>query len=324
MKVLAVFSGGLDSMVSAQLVRSQGIEVQGLFFETPFFPSARAVASAASISLPLKIIDITKTHLEMVKNPRHGRGSNMNPCIDCHAMMLSEAGKMLESEGAGFLITGEVLGQRPMSQNKRALAIVAAESGFDGLIVRPLSARLLPPPSPSSTGGSAGMRCWPSPAVPANHRWSWPPDSGSVTFPAPAGGCLLTDVIFSKRLKDLLDAEPNVHVREIELLKVGRHFRVAPRTKLVVGRNQKENERIEALTEDGDLLAQAESVPGPSVLAIGELTPGIEEIAASITVAYSDARGNGDVAVVVERGGAKKAHTVPILPKTHFRKYMIE
>lgn len=182
MKVLAVFSGGLDSMVSAQLVRSQGIEVQGLFFETPFFPSARAVASAASISLPLKIIDITKTHLEMVKNPRHGRGSNMNPCIDCHAMMLSEAGKMLESEGAGFLITGEVLGQRPMSQNKRALAIVAAESGFDGLIVRPLSARLLPPPSPSSTGGSAGMRCWPSPAVPANHRWSWPPDSGYVHF----------------------------------------------------------------------------------------------------------------------------------------------
>jgi tRNA U34 2-thiouridine synthase MnmA/TrmU len=130
MKALCVFSGGLDSMLASELIRAQGIEVLALFFETPFFASPQARKSAESIALPIKVVDITDTHLEMLKNPRHGYGGHMNPCIDCHALMIRTAGEMLEQEGASFIITGEVMGQRPMSQNLKALSMVASESGF--------------------------------------------------------------------------------------------------------------------------------------------------------------------------------------------------
>jgi len=311
-------------MVAAQVVRSQGIEVQGLFFETPFFPSERSRALADRIALPLKVIDITEIHMEIVKNPRHGHGANMNPCIDCHTMMLSEAGKMLEREDAGFLITGEVLGQRPMSQTKRALALVAAESGFEGLVVRPLSAKLLPPTLPEMNGWIRRDRLL---AISGRSRKVQIELAGRLgihEFPPPAGGCLLTDVIFSRRLSDLLSFQPSVPRREIELLKLGRHFRINPRTKLVVGRNQKENERIEALMEEGDLLVLTESVPGPAVLATGDISAEIEELAAEIAVSYSDARGTKAAAVSLGRNGIRTVHTRAPVPKERFRKYMIE
>jgi len=119
MKALSVFSGGLDSMLASELIRALDIEVQALFFETPFFSSVKAIESARSINLPLKIINITERHLDVVKDPKHGYGNNMNPCIDCHALMFRMAGEMMEDEGADFILTGEVLGQRPMSQNKK-------------------------------------------------------------------------------------------------------------------------------------------------------------------------------------------------------------
>jgi hypothetical protein len=137
MKALCVFSGGLDSMLASQIIRAQGIDVLGLFFETPFFSSHRAKISAKAIQLPLKVVDLTEPHLEVVKHPAHGYGGNMNPCIDCHALMLRKAGQLLEEEGANFIITGEVLGQRPMSQNLKALSMVATESGFDPASVGP-------------------------------------------------------------------------------------------------------------------------------------------------------------------------------------------
>ena len=140
MKALCVFSGGLDSMLAAEVIRAQGINVLALFFETPFFISQKARESAQSMGLPFKVVDITKRHLDVVKRPKHGYGGNMNPCIDCHALMFKIAGEMLEKEGADFVLTGEVLGQRPMSQNKKSLALIASESGLDGLLLRPLSA----------------------------------------------------------------------------------------------------------------------------------------------------------------------------------------
>jgi tRNA-uridine 2-sulfurtransferase len=324
MRALAVFSGGLDSMLSVRLIQSQGIEVQGLFYETPFFPSVRARASAASIDLPLKIIDVTKVHLEIVKSPRHGHGANMNPCIDCHTMMLSEAGKMLEKEDAGFLFTGEVLGQRPLSQKKRALALVASESGFEGLIVRPLSAKLLPPTLPELNGWIDREGLLAISGRSRKTQMGLAARFGIRDYPAPAGGCLLTDVIFSRRLKDLFGSRPNAAVREIELLKLGRHFRVTPETKLVVGRNQKENERIETLSEGADLLARTVSVPGPVVLAVGEISPEIEELVADMTVSYSDARGKEAIPVRLVRKEEEAVRSAAPLPRERFRKYMIE
>lgn len=324
MKALAVFSGGLDSLLAAFLIRMQGIEVQGLFFETPFFPSAKAKISAAEIDLPLKCIDITSIHLDIVKNPKHGHGANMNPCIDCHTLMLSEAGRMLERERAGFVVTGEVLGQRPMSQNRPALSLVAAESGFDGLIIRPLSARLLPPTLPELRGwvkregllNLSGRSRKPQMAIAARF--------GIERYPSPAGGCLLTDVIFSRRLRDLLSCKPEVETREIELLKLGRHFRINPQTKLIVGRNQIENERMLAMRGEEDLLCEAESVPGPTVLATGEISPEIEELVTAVTVSYSDARGAIPTRVTLERKGVEWVQTAIPCPRDRFRQFMIK
>jgi hypothetical protein len=323
MKALAVFSGGLDSMVAASLVRSLEIEVQGLFFETPFFSSAKARESAESIRLPLKIINISGIHMGVVKNPRHGYGANMNPCIDCHTLMLSQAGRMMESEGADFIFTGEVLGQRPMSQTKGALSLVAAGSGFGGLILRPLSARLLPPTIPEMKGwvrreellGLSGRSRKPQMALADRF--------GIRNYPASAGGCLLTDVIFSSRLRDLLSSKPDVPVREIELLKIGRHFRINPQTKLVVGRNQKENEKIEALASGEDLLSRTVSVPGPVVLAVGDISEEAEDLAVGLTVSYSDARIPAPVEVRILREGMEKARAAIPRSKDHFRRFMI-
>ena len=139
-------------MLASELIRAQGIEVLALFFETPFFASPQARKSAESIALPIKVVDITDSHLEMLKNPKHGYGGHMNPCIDCHALMIRTAGEMLEQERASFIITGEVMGQRPMSQNLKALSMVASESGFQKLILRPLSAKRLPITLPEEKG----------------------------------------------------------------------------------------------------------------------------------------------------------------------------
>ncbi|MEI6610000.1 MAG: tRNA 4-thiouridine(8) synthase ThiI, partial [Deltaproteobacteria bacterium] len=142
-KAIALFSGGLDSMLAAELIRRQNIDVLCLTFTTPFFDARKAQAAAKHINLPLAIEDITDKHLKMLKSPRYGYGKNMNPCIDCHILMLQEAGRKMEETGADFIFTGEVLGQRPMSQGKQSLHVVAKNSGFPDYILRPLSARLL-------------------------------------------------------------------------------------------------------------------------------------------------------------------------------------
>jgi tRNA-specific 2-thiouridylase len=323
MKALCVFSGGLDSMLAATLLRAQGIDVLALFFETPFFTSPGARKSAQTITLPLKVIDITHKHLEMLQNPKYGYGGNLNPCIDCHALMLRCAGEMLSEEEASFLITGEVLGQRPMSQNRKALSLVAAESGFEGLILRPLSAKRLPLTIPEQAGwvnrdelmGFSGRSRKPQMSLAKSFE--------IAEYPAPAGGCLLTDKGFTRRLKDLLGSHPEHGVRDIELLKLGRHFRIGPRAKLVVGRNKAENQVIQAVAENADLLLQTASIPGPTVLAIGELTPELEELAVTITVAYSDADDDELTEVRLTGRGPDRAAGVRRVGKEAFKGYMI-
>jgi len=290
MKALCVFSGGLDSMLAAQLIRDQGMDVLALFFETPFFTSPKARKSADHINLPIKVVDITDKHLEIVRNPKHGYGGHMNPCIDCHTLMIRTAGEFLDQEGADFVITGEVLGQRPMSQNLKALALVASESGFQGLVLRPLSAKRLPMTIPEQRGWVDRDRLMGFSGRSRKPQMELAKRLDIRDYPSPAGGCLLTDEAFSRRLKDLVSAVPDFQLREIELLKLGRHFRLSPNTRVIVGRNQKENEEISALSRETDLVLTTVSVPGPTVLVLGDLTPEIEEVAASMTVSYSDAR----------------------------------
>ena len=323
MKAISVFSGGLDSMLAAELIRAQGIDVLALFFETPFFTADRALVSARSIDLPFKVVDITKRHLEVVKDPKHGYGGNMNPCIDCHALMFRIAGEMLESEEAAFIFSGEVMGQRPMSQNKKALALVARESGLNGLLLRPLSAKCLPPTIPETNAwvirenlkGFQGRSRKPQMKMAADLKMN--------DYPSPAGGCLLTEKGFSRRLRDLLTSNPDVIVNQLEALKLGRHFRLNEHVKIVVGRNKRENEKLKALAAKGDMILNTTSVPGPAVLLTGNSLSDSVEQAVQITLSYSDAKEGETQEVRIAGPGTNRIITAMVPDKATFKALMI-
>ena len=311
-------------MMAADLIRAQGIDVLALFFETPFFRSGKARKSARAIDLPFKVVDITSRHLEVVKQPKHGYGGNMNPCIDCHALMFRIAGEILEEEGADFVFTGEVLGQRPMSQNRRSLNLVAAESGLNGLLLRPLSAKLLAPTIPEERGWVQREQLLDFQGRSRKPQMEMAQRKGITKYPTPAGGCLLTEKGFSRRLKDLLTSKIDVETGELELLKLGRHFRITPHTKIVVGRNKRENETIQALAGKNDTVLRSVSVPGPTVLVSGELSGKILDTATAITVAYSDAGELDAGEVRIEEGECEtRVVSVRTRDKVEFRHYMI-
>jgi len=310
-------------MLAASLVRAQGIDVLALFFETPFFTSQRARKSALSIDLPFKVIDITERHLKVVKNPKHGHGGNMNPCIDCHSLMIRIAGEMLEKEEANFIFTGEVLGQRPMSQNKQSLAIVASESGYGDLLLRPLSAKCLPQTFPEENKWVNRGLLLDFQGRSRKPQMEMARRLNITDYPTPAGGCLLTEKGFSRRLKDLLTFKQDPEIREIELLKLGRHFRVNSHAKLVVGRNKKENKTISSLSADTDIIITSANGPGPTVLGLGELTDPMLEMAALITAAYSDSEEGKDTPIRIKQGKKEKILTSRSLKKQEFRGYMI-
>jgi len=305
-------------MLAVELVRAQDIEVQALFFETPFFSSDKAKTSAEHLHVPLRVIDITKPHLEIVQNPRHGYGTHMNPCIDCHALMFRTAGELLEDEGAGFVISGEVLGQRPMSQNKSALELIARESGLGSLLLRPLSAKHLPPSKPETRGwiqrdlllDFKGRSRKPQMALAKKLKIS--------DYPSPAGGCLLTEEVFSRRLKHLFSCTPHPEIFEIELLKFGRHFALGPGTKLVVGRNKQENQRLFSLATGKRTILKPVSIPGPTAVLTGPVTPSLLGLALEITVAYSDSEGQDSVKMGIS---GEKDERVEIAPGKHKRAF---
>ncbi len=310
-------------MLAASLIRAQGIDVLALFFETPFFTSEKPRKSALSMDLPFKAVDITKRHMKIVKNPRHGYGANANPCIDCHTLMFRVAGEMLDQERASFILTGEVLGQRPMSQNRRSLSLIKSESGLDGLLLRPLSAKHLPLTTPEKEGWVDRDLLKKFQGRSRKPQIELAGRLGIKDYPAPAGGCLLTEKVFSQRLKDLLASQDDIQTRQIELLKLGRHFRISSQTKIVVGRNKSENERISALTGDQDIILTASTAPGPTVLMSGEYTHESLELAAAITLAYSDGRVNEALPVRVTGRGKEEMLTAKVRDKGGFRDYMI-
>jgi tRNA U34 2-thiouridine synthase MnmA/TrmU len=288
-KAVSLFSGGLDSILAVKIIQDQGISVAGLTFSTPFFSAEKAQTTAARIGLPLRVFDLTTAHLAMLKAPRYGYGKNMNPCIDCHTLMIHTAGKIMAETGADFIITGEVLGQRPMSQTRQSLHIVAKNSGYGDYVLRPLSARLLPESEPERSGkvnrglllSIQGRSRKPQMELAAHY--------GIQYYPPPAGGCLLTDPMFSRRLKDLFVNQPDPAPRDMELLKYGRHFRLAAAVKVIVGRNERDNLALQTLIREGDAVLKMVDVPGPLVLVPGGGSEEDLRRAARLCVLYSDA-----------------------------------
>lgn len=303
-KAIALLSGGLDSMLAVKLIQEQGIEVIGVCFTSPFFGPERAKHAAEELGIQLHIVDLTEEIIPIVKEPKYGYGRNMNPCIDCHTLMVKKAGELMRKLGASFIITGEVLGERPKSQNPTALHIVARDSGLDGYLLRPLSAKLLPPTIPEEKGwvdrerlmGIKGRSRKPQMALAERH--------GLVDYPTPAGGCLLTDPGFSRRLRELLSENPIPEASDLSLLRYGRHFRSEEGARIVVARNRNENIPIMELARPGDYLIQVKDAPGPRTLVRGrEITEKSLEVAAALTVRYSRARESERSTAVVSKMG---------------------
>jgi len=306
-KGIGLLSGGLDGILAVKTIQEQGIDVEGVTFETPFFSADKARNAADQIGIPLIVMDITEEHLVMLRAPRYGYGKNMNPCIDCHTLMLRVAGCRMEATGADFLFTGEVLGQRPMSQTKQSLHIVAKNSGYDGYIVRPLSAKLLPETIPEKNGKVDRERLLDIQGRGRKRQIEMARHYGMTSYPPPAGGCLLTDPMFSKRLRDLFEYEKSYTIRDIELLKLGRHIRINNTTKIIVGRNKRDNLAIHNLCRDGDIILTMKDYPGPIVL----IPYGCDDdetlrCAAAVCALYSDAPNDQEGAINCHVAGSTK------------------
>jgi tRNA U34 2-thiouridine synthase MnmA/TrmU len=305
-KAIGLLSGGLDSILATRLLQDQGIEILAICFKTPFFGSQKAQRAAAQLKVSLRIIDISEEHLQLVRNPKYGYGRNMNPCIDCHILMLRRAGYLLEKENFDFIFTGEVLGQRPMSQNRRVLQLVSRDSGYEGFILRPLSAKLLPETHPEKEGKVDRGRLLDISGRSRKAQFELARRYGIGSFPEPAGGCLLTDPAFSRRLRDLFAHREEPQIRDIELLQVGRHFRLDESTKVAIGRHKEENERLLELACEGDVIIKVADYPGPIALIPGGAPTSSIETAASLCVRYSDAPENTPIVVLLEKHGKEE------------------
>ncbi len=323
-KALGLCSGGLDSILAALLLCRQGIEVSWVAFETPFFSAEKARRAAGRNSIPLIVKDITDRYIPMLKNPRCGYGQGMNPCLDCHALMFRAAGEMMQENESDFLFSGEVLGQRPMSQTRPGMRYVEKNSGFEGYILRPLSAKRLPETWMEREGlvdreglyGLTGRSRKPQMALAE--------EFGLSDFPAPAGGCLLTDEGYSKRLRDLFGHNLEFSRRDLELLKYGRHLRADDSAKIVVGRNKADNEQIMACCrEDRDTVLRMKSYPGPLVLVPGGGQRKVILRAASVCAGYSKApRGRAAEVLIQSPEGIEAAEVYPY-PVEQLREFLI-
>lgn len=323
-RAISLFSGGLDSILSVKLIREQGIEILGLTFRTPFFDAAKPRAAAEMIGLPLVVLDITDEHLAVVRAPRYGYGKNMNPCIDCHTLMLKIAGRKMEELGYDFVFTGEVLGQRPMSQSRQMLHVVAKNSGYADRILRPLSARLLPETLPEREGKVDRERLLDISGRGRKRQMEMAERYGITSYSNPAGGCLLTDPMFSRRLKDLFARHPDFTTRDLELLSAGRHIRIDERHKVIVGRNKRDNQSLESLIEEQDTVFQMRDFPGPLCMLPGGGPEEVCRSAAAICAAYGDApKDAGEVTVKCRRGSEMTFLRVAPADKTELQDKMI-
>jgi tRNA U34 2-thiouridine synthase MnmA/TrmU len=315
-------SGGLDSTLAAMALQRQGIEVTGISFVTPFFGSKKAKAAAERIGVPLIVQEISTVHLQMVKQPKYGYGRNMNPCIDCHAMMFRLAGEIMQKEGFDFLFSGEVLGQRPMSQNANALRSVASYSDHKDLVLRPLSAKRLPITPMEESGlvdreqllDFQGRSRRPQQALAV----AW----GFHDFPSSGGGCLLTEAGFSNQLRDLLQHDPQAGPNDVELLKAGRQFRLSATAKLVLGRNQADNDLIHELAKEQPKL-RCSNFNGPLGLFCGEQNQDDLEKAAAILASYGKGKDEAQVEVLFTGGEKEFKLTVAPLARPLSREMML-
>ena len=305
-KVVALLSGGLDSQLAIKMMQEQGFDVSAVAIKTPFcdFDCGRGCGfeireRADDLNVNLKTVYLGDEYIEMLKHPKHGIGAGFNPCIDCRSMMFDAAKKHMEEIGAEFIISGEVLGQRPMSQHAPALRTIENESDLVGKIVRPLSAALLPETDPEKDGLIKRENLGMIRGRTRRGQLDMAKKYGIENPPNAGGGCLLTEPHFGIKAKDLFSHTKNPTINDIDLLKIGRHFRLDEETKFIVGRNKDENEMIKAIALPGDILLEAKDFVGPVSILRGSNAKQHLKFASSITLRYSDAPNNEQAIVSI-------------------------
>ncbi|HID19667.1 MAG TPA: DUF814 domain-containing protein [Methanophagales archaeon] len=316
MKALALLSGGLDSILAIKLVLDQGIEVVALNLILPFAAEKEDYAGAAAMRLgiPLIRVEAGEEYFEIVRNPEYGYGSGMNPCIDCHSYMLREAKRIAEEVGAEFILTGDVLGERPMSQHRKALELEDKEAELEGKVLRPLSAKLLPETVPERKGWIERSKLLDIQGKSRKAQIALAKKFG-LDYPSPAGGCLLANKEFASKVKDLFEHRAKVTKRDVSLLKIGRHFRVAS-SKIIVGRNEEENELLLGLKSLESYVFEVPGYGSPITILEGSKSKEAIKIAARLTARYSDAGAEEEVVVEYRDGEWKETIVVSPLAET--------
>jgi len=291
-KAIALMSGGLDSILAARLIMDQGIDVTGLSCKHPFHqgppPGEKAMPEQAAEELGIELVrpDVSEKLINMVKAPAHGYGKHLNPCIDCRIIYLTEGERLMKERGAHFLVTGEVIGQRPMSQRRDAMNAIDRDSSLRGHIVRPLSAKLMDPTVPEKEGWVDRERLLDISGRGRGRQYELAEKYGLTKFGSPGGGCLLTMEDFARKMADLMEEKPDFDKSDVELLKRGRHYRLPSGTRLVVGRDDRDNRGIIDLARDDDVLVYSAGGPGPVALLRGSQDASEIETASRITARY--------------------------------------
>lgn len=286
-KALVLLSGGLDSILAVKLLQEQGIEVCAVNFRTNFCGPAKAYPAAEMLGVPLREVNIRQEFLSVLKNPRHGYGAGLNPCVDCHALMLKKAGQIMWAESFDFVATGEVLGQRPMSQHKAALDIVARESDLAGYLLRPLSAKLLEATLAEQDGRVDREKLLDISGRSRKRQMALAKQYGLNDYPTPAGGCALTQKGFSDRLGELMKQKPDFNPDDVDLVGLGRHFWFGA-TQIILGRDKEENEFLKSRIKTGEVFIIPINFSGPEALIKGKkILPEAIDWAKNLIVEFS-------------------------------------
>ncbi len=304
---VALFSGGLDSALAILLLLRQNIEVTALTFMTHFgcdlgdrsSCGGNPYPAAEKFGFNVKLMHLGQKFVDIVETPKYGRGKNMNVCIDCRILMLSEAKEFMELINADFVVTGEVMGQRPMSQIKDKLFLTVRESGLKGKLLRPLSAKLLPQTEMELSGMVDREQLEGISGRGRQRQLELAKQFGLVDFPSPASGCLLTDVGYSNRLRDLLAHSERLTFDDLNLLRIGRHFRLDAQTKLIIGRNENDNKLLDFHKREYHYRLEAPDCGSPVTLLIGNPSEENLHKAASLTARYSSLKDSVIVPVTV-------------------------
>jgi len=313
-KAIALLSGGLDSTLAVKVILDQGIDVLALNFTSPFCTctgknsgcKSEAVRVAEEFGIPIKVMNKGLEYLEILRNPKHGYGKGLNPCIDCRIYLLQKAKEYMLEIGADFVFTGEVLGQRPMSQRRDTLRVIERESGLEGLLLRPLSAQHFKPTIPENEGWVDRDKLLSIHGRSRKPQMDLAQELDVKNYPCPAGGCLLTEVSFVGKVRDVFDHTETLNLRDFRLLKLGRHFRIGERTKVVMGRNDAENQLLEQAVQKGEATLRWLGGSSPLAAVLGESSEELLARAGQVLLRYTKAEKGAEAELELWLDGAER------------------